>query len=168
MLSWHVARTEHGRSFIAEEAIAGIGFEVFNPKTREERQWSRGRVHETVKPVISGYIFARFDFEIEGWQKINEQRGVVGLMLSNPEIPARISDKAMVPLFGMCVDGYVMKKEIKRFVFAVGDLVKVTKGPFASIPGRVVSVTAGKIRAELQLFGRTTSLEAAKDLFEFA
>ena len=165
MLNWHVARTEPMKSLVAERELVGAGFNVFLPKVREQKRWSRGRTHESIKPLVNGYLFVNFDIEIEGWQRVNEARGIVGLMYSAPETPARIPDLHMVPLLGMCVDGYVPVEEAKVFIFKVGAVVRVIEGPFRDFPGTVIQATADKIKVAVSVFGRDTPVEGLPSMF---
>lgn len=165
MLGWHVARTEPMKGFIAERQLTDNGFNVFYPKVKEEKRWSRGRTHESVKPLVAGYLFVNFDVDIEGWQKVNDARGIVGLMYSGPEIPARIPDSHMVPLLGMCVDGYVPKAEAQRFVFKVGSIARIINGPFESFSGPVMRASFDKIKVTISVFGRNTNVEGSPSMF---
>lgn len=165
MLGWHVARTEPMKGIIAEEALTKSGFNVFLPKVREEKRWSRGRVHESIKPLVNGYLFVNFDVMVEGWQTINDARGIVGLMYSGLEIPARIPDSHMIPLLGMCVDGYVPKAEAQRFVFKVGSIAKLIEGPFETFSGEVKQSANDKIKIAINVFGRETMVEGSPSMF---
>lgn len=166
MQSWHVARTEPSRGLVAEQSIAADGFQVFFPKTREQRRWSRGRTNEVIKPLVNGYIFVYFDEDDYGWQKINDANGVAGLIYSAPEKPARIPDKQLLPLFGMCEDGFVPVAKAKQFVFALGSIAKVIDGPFANFIGEVVGSTISAVTVEVSLFGRMTSVKGKPVMFE--
>lgn len=154
------------KGFIAERGLLEEGFSVFHPKVREEKRWSRGRTHESIKPLITGYMFVLFDSEVEGWQRINSVKGVIGLMYSAFEKPARVPDRAMLPLLGMCVDGYVPKAEAQRFIFKAGQAVRVVEGPFASFPGLVDRATASMVRVNVIIFGRSTPIEGEPAMFE--
>lgn len=191
MIGWHVARTEPARGLLAERSLVDEGFSVFYPKVREERRWTRGRVMESVRALVPGYVFARFDVETEGWQRINDVPGVRELVYSDFEVPVTIPDAQMFPLLGVCNDGwesafeeyvevsdigpikrrrllggYVPSTKAKAFVFAVGQSVKVIEGPFAGFPGRVARATAREVRAMVVVFGRETPVEGKPAMFE--
>lgn len=166
MLGWHVARTEPMKGLIAESELIQDGFQVFYPKVREEKRWSRGRVHETIKPLIGGYLFVNFDMDVEGWQRVNSARGIIGLMYSGHEIPARIPDSHMLPLLSMCIDGYIPKQEAKRFIFKVGAIARIVSGPFETFSGPVKQATFDKIKVAINVFGRETMVEGSPVMFE--
>lgn len=187
MLAWHVARTEPMKGFLAERRLVDDGFDVFLPKVREEKRWSRGRTHETVKPLIGGYIFTRFDIDHDGWQRINDAAGVVGLEYVAPELPVSIPDQQMIPLLGMCpewqsqleeyedddgvvrkrlIGGYVPKDEVARFKFKVGQIVRVKEGPFENWTAKVTRATYDKVQVAVEIFGRDTPVEGGSTMFE--
>lgn len=166
MMNWHVARTEPSKGLLAEQSIKALAIEVFLPKTREERKWSRGRVNEVIKPLVNGYIFVNFDSNEDGWQKINDARGVAGLMYSAPERPARIPEKEMLPLFGMCEDGFVPLTKAKQFIFSLGMIAKVIEGPFAGFAGKVKEATTSNVLIEANIFGRLTPVKGKPVIFE--
>lgn len=166
MMHWHVARTEPSRGLLAEQSIKSLDIEVFLPKTREQRLWSRGRVNEVIKPLVNGYIFVNFDPVDYGWQKINDARGVVGLIYSAPECPARIPEKEMLPLLGMCEDGFVPVAKAKQFIFSLGSVAKIIEGPFAGFAGKVKEATTSNVLIEANIFGRLTPVKGKPVIFE--
>ncbi len=170
MLAWHVARTEPMKGFQAETSLLGRGFDVFLPKVREEKRWSRGRTHESIRPLVAGYLFINFDVDVDGWQRVNDARGVLGLMYSAPEVPVRIPDVQLLPLLGMCtkeVSGwFVPKAEANRFKFKVGQIVRVVDGPFAQFTAKVKAATFDKIKVDVFIFGRETPVEGDSTMFE--
>lgn len=160
LLSWYVAQTEPFRGILAEAEIKALGFEVFNPKIKTTRVWSRGRTTESVSHYIPGYIFTRFDIDEDtGWQRINDARGVKEFMWAAPETPARVRDSAMEPLMGLCVDGFLPGRLSGETLFKVGQVVKVKGGIFS---GPVTAVALKRLTVMMEIFGAKREIMLAK------
>lgn len=137
--------------------IDRLGFEVFNPKIRTQRELRRGRVVEGQRLYVPGYIFIRFDLEEDEWRPINWTPGIRGIMYAYDDVPAKVKDEALAPLLDLCAaDGFLYEVEADAALFKVGSHVKVTGGPFASFPGVVSAATLKRLEVLVTIFGRTT------------
>jgi len=158
MLAWHVAQTEAFKGRIAEEEVRNLGFEVFNPKIRNEHKNRRGLVRKTEAHYIPGYLFARFDVEEDHWERINTRRGIKQLMRMSSEKPATISDEALAPLLGICCEGYVIEAKADELIeFELEQTVKIQEGAFAGFPGIITAIDKKMLFLHVMIFGRPTS-----------
>lgn len=151
-VAWYVATTEAYKGRLAESELLALGFDVFFPKVKVTRQWSRNRTSTVIKPYIPGYIFTRFDIDFDEWEKINHTRGVKSLIYAAAETPVRVRDEALEPLLACCDHGFVREQEADEALFRVGMDVKVTQGPLIGLAGRVASVEVQRIQIVLTLF----------------
>lgn len=166
MLCWHVAFTEPFKGIIAECEIKNAGFGVFNPKVKTIRNYQKRRPVESIRPFVPGYIFARFDTDTDGWQRIAKLRGVKDFMYAAHEIPARVRDDQLLPLMAMCDGEYVIEEDADKFLFRVGGQAKVSTGPFEGLVGRVVRSGYDRIRVMIEVFGRMTPVDGKASDFE--
>lgn len=169
MLAWHVALIEPNRGLVAERAVSAAGFTVFNPKVVVVKQWSRGRVRQSVKPYVPGYMFVRFDVDIEGWQRINylPGSGVRSLMYAASECPAVVRDEALAPLLDLCADGYVVPEDVAdAALIRVGQTARIVQGPLAGFKGVVKLVVGQRISMLVEIFGRDTQVTLERDMYE--
>lgn len=190
ILSWHVAQTDPFMGAVAEKALAeqqvktNADWSIFNPRLREIRRYSRGRIKEVERPYLPGYIFIAFDVDGDDWPPINKTRGIKdnGLMLAAVSRPATIPTLVMEDLLGRCdveefpeADGtmtrrhYIHQEAADAYLFKVGSTVKVTEGPWAGLHGPVQWSSRERVKIMMSLFGsvrpvefRAKSLELAK------
>ena len=129
---WAVARTAAQREGFAAERIGEAGFEVFAPKI-PERVGSRWRV----APLFRGYIFARV---VDGrWHPIARAFGVLKLVKFG-DAPAHCPDAEIEALIARAdPDGVIRLPPptlpAPRRVFAAGEAVTVSDGPFRGFAG---------------------------------
>jgi transcription antitermination factor NusG len=166
LLSWHVAFTEPFKGEIAEREIAGAGFGVFNPKVKTIKTFQKRKPVESIRPFVPGYIFARFDTDDYGWQRIAKMRGIKDFMYAGPEKPARVRDDALLPLMSMCNDGFVIEEKADRFLFSLGSVAKAKSGPFEGIVGKVIRSSYERVQIMIEIFGRPTPVVGAAVDFE--
>lgn len=163
MLAWYVAITLQLSELIAEQNLRRQNFSPFLPRVRETRI-TRGREVTTVKPYIPGYIFVRFDREVDNWGRINSTRGVRSLMCNAPELPTRVRDKAMEAILERCEGQYVIAEEIDETLLPfipVGARVRALDGAFSGHVGKVILSYPERVTALFQIFGRPTRTELA-------
>lgn len=158
--TWHVVETKPGRYQLAEDFISRLDYQVFNPKIRIAKNWSRGRRRESVRQYIPGYLFVHFDLEVEGWQRINWSPGVRSLMYLGPELPATVPDAVVELILSNCELGtsYVKEQVCDRKLFVIGQTVRVLEGPFASFNGPVTMVERNRVTVLLSVFGRSNPI----------
>lgn len=167
--AWHIAETEPFRGILAEKEVVGFGYSVFNPKIKTVKNYPKKKPIEITKLLVSGYMFVQFDNEVDGWQRINDARGIKSLMYSSPECPARIPDKQLMPLVALCVGGYLNELDIPKaeeLLFEVGAWVKIVDGPFGGFQGTVQEVTREKVRVITSIFGRDTPVIGEPSMFK--
>lgn len=166
-VSWYVAQTEPFKGMVAEREIVGrLGLVVFNPKIRTVYRSLKKRDRETIRPYVPGYLFVQFDVCVEGWERINKQRGVRSLMYAASEVPARVKDEALLPLMAMCLDGFLIEEEADSFLFKVGSTARAMEGPFAGFSGKVERSSLERVTVMIDIFGRPVPVDGRPAMFE--
>src|ERR1700727_3876447 len=85
--SWYAVQVRAGLERALVKPIEDRGYEVFCPTYRRRQRWSdREKLLE--RPLFSGYLFCRFDFQAR-LPRLVETPGVIR-MLGRPDTPATI------------------------------------------------------------------------------
>ena len=126
-----------------------------------------GKKKSHMSNFMPGYIMLEVDFPELGWKdtcaKLYKIQGVTGFVgcISRKDRPIPIKkDEAMAIL---TKSGVIKgdKQVHVRQSFNVGDVVKISEGPFASFSGTIkeIDLEREKLRVEVQIFGRSTPVE---------
>lgn len=138
-MSWLVVHTKPRLEVEAHAQLARQGFEAYLPLLKVESV-KRGKFDEREVPLFPRYLFVRMpDLSLQSWAPIRYTRGVNRLVSFGPE-PARMDD---------AVIDWLKSHETGQSVqplFAPGQAVKVTQGPFAGLEG-IYQMTDGELRA---------------------
>lgn len=109
------------------------------------------------------YVFTRFDIQQSVWREAFEYAGVGGIMCHS-SMPIWMPDEAIQRVRER-TGTPITTTETLRYVFALGDAVVITNGPFASFPGIVEEAidmpiekldASTRIKVAVQIFGRAT------------
>lgn len=150
--SWNAAHVETRREVrSAKEIAAKYGCEAYVPHELviEVR---RGRKVDARRNLLPGYILVRSPREL-GRSSFTDIPGVNGMVMAGDYL-AVVSDVEVERL--RSIEQIVPAKPLPG-VFAVDDMVRVVKGPFAPFPGTVTDVlTRGRIVVDVWVFGRAT------------
>lgn len=178
-LSWHAAILEPYAGTLAERCLredrekGRVYFEdMFSPKVREIKLWSRGREVESVKPLFSGYLFLRFDMNEYGWPCINDVRGIKTIMYGGSDTPARIRDVSIDALKSVCsaerdehgvLHHYLRQQDADYALFEVGRKIVWTPS-WASGPvtAQIVWTQGDRLRVMFELLGAKRPVELLK------
>lgn len=128
----------------------------------------KGRLEQQQKQVsrmlYPGYIFVRiklFDengkFLEKPWYFIKSINGVINFLGGNNPIPLKDAEVAEIKAQAEQATGTVRPK----VVFNVGEMVKVTSGPFFGSIGKVEEINpeTSKLKVSVSMFGRYTPVE---------
>ena len=142
MQQWCVVHTQTYQEARAELNLRRQGFEVWLPLVRRAR-----RIDHVLAPLFPRYLFVRLDLSIQPWRAINGTFGVVRL-LCNRDTPLVVPGGLMEEIMRRRDESGTISLMPRRL--AVGDVVKVTMGPFADLEG-VFQTMSGRDRAILLL-----------------
>ena len=117
---------------------------------------------------LPGYLMIELDLPEIGWKAtcsaLRRIQGVTGFVGTDPSTrPKPISTAEARNLLQK--SGVIKgEKQVKiKQSYAVGDIVKITDGPFASFSGNIEEVNdeKDKLRVNVQIFGRATPVEVS-------
>ncbi len=116
--------------------------------------------------LLPGYIMLEMDLPQLGWKvacsKVRAIQGVNGFVGTGAsERPRPISAAEAKTIFQQT--GEIKGERVARVKqsFEIGEKVKISEGPFSTFSGTIeeISTEKGKIRVNVQIFGRTTPVE---------
>lgn len=132
--------------------------EVIVP-TREVVEIKGGKKVRTTKRLYPGYVLVNMVLNQETMFLVNSVQSVIKFLGGGTE-PQPLRQDEINKILGVAeeVEEEGPKEEIP---FHVGQVVEVTEGPFSDFSGTVEEVIPekGKVRVQVSLFGRPTSVE---------
>jgi transcription termination/antitermination protein NusG len=130
--------------------------EVLVP-TQDVMEIKNGQRVTVTRRMYPGYVLVRMVLNDETMHTINNIQGVIKFVGSGQE-PQPLREEEMNKILGVEVAGGEEEEDVP---FHTGQVVEITAGPFTEFSGTVQEVFAdkGKVKVEVSLFGRPTSVE---------
>ncbi len=131
--------------------------EVLVP-TQEVVEIRNGKRVTVTKRLYPGYVLVHMDLNERTIHTINNIQGVIKFVGSG-KAPQPLREDEMNKILGVEVEKEEEAHE--EIPFHVGQVVEVMQGPFTDFSGTIQEVYAdkGKVKVEVSLFGRPTSVE---------
>lgn len=131
-------------------------FEVIVP-TEKKIKVKSGRRTSVEEKIYPGYVLVRMVMSDDSWYVVRNTPRVTGFVGTDNTKPTPLSEEEVQNLLSR------MGKEESKFNvdLKVGDLVKVTDGPFKDYDGKISEVDEerGRIKVMVPIFGRETAIE---------
>jgi transcriptional antiterminator NusG len=139
------------------EASEGEIRDVLVP-TQEVVEIRNGKRVTVTKRLYPGYVLVHMALNERTIHVINNIQGVIKFVGSG-KTPQPLREEEMNKILGVEVE--VEDETHEEIPFHVSQVVEVTKGPFTDFSGTVQEVypDKGKVKVEVSLFGRPTSVE---------
>ncbi|PID59728.1 MAG: transcription termination/antitermination protein NusG [Gammaproteobacteria bacterium] len=127
--------------------------------TEEVVEIRGGQKRRSERKFFPGYVLVRMEMDDETWHLVKEVPRVLGFIGGTADRPAPISDKEADAILQRMQEG--VEKPRPKVLFDVGEVVRVTDGPFNDFNGVVEEVNFEKARllVAVQIFGRSTPVE---------
>ena len=136
-------------------------FSVVVP-TEEEIEIKDGQRKSVQRKIFPGYILVQMAMDDESWYVVRNTPGVTGFVSAEDERERRPKP---VPLEAKEVDA-IMARMVSptprvKVGLTVGQMVRITSGPFAEFMGSIdhMDEDKGKVRVLVSFFGRETPVE---------
>lgn len=186
--AWHVVHVAGGSDRHAIDFLEGRGLVVYYPQMRAMRPLPRKQLSRKQRasgiavmrphlgPLFPRYLFVRFDMGREGWRTLFDFAGIGGLVCAG-DLPVRVPDALVDSLRAREIDGAVPGATPLRWIFALGETVTISDGPFAGFAAEVarlpdVAVEAidadTRIRVAVNILGGVTPVDLAVGQIEKA
>jgi len=159
---WFVIYTQPRGEGRAVVHLRRQGYTAFCPHVRKTARHAR-KTRTSLLSLFPNYLFIRLDMSRDLWRSINGTMGVIQLVTSG-EVPQPVPDGIVELLrekFGPdgVAEGSVPLKQ--------GQAVKITRGPFADLIGRLERLgSENRVIVLLELLGRAVSVALRTDVLE--
>ncbi|MEE9320981.1 MAG: transcription termination/antitermination protein NusG [Granulosicoccus sp.] len=166
-MRWYVVQAFSGYEGVVKRSLAerieraGLAEkfgEILVP-TEEVVEIRNGQKRRSERKFFPGYVLVRMELEDETWHLVKDVPKVLGFIGGTADKPAPISDKEAEDILQRMQEG--VEKPRPKVLFDVGEVVRVTDGPFNDFNGVVEEVNFDKNRllVAVQIFGRSTPVE---------
>lgn len=142
----------------AKQANLDHLFEEVVVPTEEVVEVRRGRKVQAERKFLPGYVLVKMQMTDAAFLLIKNTPKVTGFLGSDNKAIPISDDEAARMLHQVKTDG---ERPRPTVTFEVGELVKVSDGPFASFSGKVEEVDEERTRLKVavSIFGRETPVE---------
>lgn len=126
--------------------------------TQEVLEIRNGKRVTVTRRLYPGYVLVHMVLNQRTSHAINNIQGVIKFVGSGKS-PQPLREEEINKILGVEIESEEKKQE--EIPFHIGQVVEVTKGPFTDFSGTVQEVypDKGKVKVEVSLFGRPTSVE---------
>ena len=162
---WYIVHTYSGfekkvAQAIGEQAERSMPnlFEKILVPTEEVVEMRRGQKISSERKFFPGYVLIKMVMTNESWHLVKNTSKVTGFLGAAGE-PTPISQTEAERILRQVQEGVERPKPL--IAFEVGEMVRVSDGPFSSFNGMVEEVDEDKARVKVSvsIFGRATPVE---------
>jgi transcriptional antiterminator NusG len=134
--------------------------------TEEVVEIKAGQKRRSERKFFPGYVLVQMDMSDETWHLVKNVPRVMGFIGVSGTKPTPISDREAEQILGRMREG--AEKPRPKVLFEVGEVVRVTDGPFTDFNGVVeeVNYEKSRLRVAVLIFGRSTPVELEFDQVE--
>ncbi|MDM8542232.1 transcription termination/antitermination protein NusG [Desulfococcaceae bacterium HSG7] len=163
---WYIVHVysgfEHKVKAALEERMAASSSsdkfgEIIVP-TEQVVELVKGKRKESSRKFYPGYILVNLHLNNETWHIVNSTAKVTGF-LGGHEKPTPLTEQEASQILDRMEAGKLKPKP--KYLFEIGDEIRVIDGPFTNFNGVVdeVNPEKGKVRVLVSIFGRSTPVE---------
>jgi transcriptional antiterminator NusG len=148
-----------------EERITRMGmqdkFDQILVPTEEVVEMREGTQRKSDRKFFPGYVLVQMEMDDDSWHLVKDVPKVLGFIGGTTERPAPITEKEANEILHRVEEG--AEKPRPKVLFEVGELIRITDGPFNDFNGVVeeVDYEKSRVRVEVTIFGRSTPVELA-------
>ena len=163
---WYIVHTYSGFEKKVAQAIGEQAdrkgmpdlFDQILVPTEEVVEMRRGQKVASERKFFPGYVLIKMAMTNESWHLVKNTSKVTGFLGTANE-PVPISEAEANRILRQVQDGIERPKP--SITFDVGEMVRVSDGPFSSFNGMVEEVDEDKarIKVSVSIFGRATPVE---------
>ncbi|NLM25349.1 MAG: transcription termination/antitermination protein NusG [Firmicutes bacterium] len=130
-------------------------FRVVVP-TEEVVEYKDNKKKVTPKKIFPGYVLVEMIVTDDSWYVVRNTPGVTGFVGSGVK-PIPLEDDEILKI----LESMGIEKPRPRVDIEVGEIVRVTSGPFVDFSGPVedINLDKGKLTVKVSMFGRETPVE---------
>lgn len=156
---WYVVNTQARREGVAASNLRRQGYDIFLPVISKTVRHARS-VRHVLEAYFPGYLFVRFDIDIQRWRPIENSIGVLRLIKAGTKPTAAPMGLVESLIERSGPDG-LLRLESENL--QPGQIIRITHGPFADSLA-VVDRASGeeRVRVLLTLLGQATAVSLAR------
>lgn len=134
--------------------------------TEEVVELRGGQKRKSERKFFPGYVLVEMVMDEQTWHLVRSIPKVLGFIGGTSDKPAPITAKEAEIILQRMQDS--SEKPKPKVLFEVGEVVRVTDGPFADFNGVVeeVNYEKSRLRVAVMIFGRSTPVELQFDQVE--
>ena len=164
---WYVLRAISGKEAKVKEILdaqirnTSLGDSVFQVVIPTETVYTTTKAGKKVqkeRTLMSGYVFIQADFNGDSMTVVQTTTNVTDFLRERggEKKPVTLRQAEIDQLLGVADENPVVTEQ-----FNVGEVVKITYGPFTSMKGTIEEVNAEKqrLKVNVSIFGRETPVE---------
>ena len=164
---WYVLRAISGKEAKVKEILdaqirnTSLGDSVFQVVIPTETVYTTTKAGKKVqkeRTLMSGYVFIQADFKGDSMTVVQTTTNVIDFLRERggEKKPVTLRQAEIDQLLGVADEHPVVTEQ-----FNVGEVVKITYGPFTSMKGTIEEVNAEKqrLKVNVSIFGRETPVE---------
>lgn len=127
--------------------------------TEEVVEIRDGQKRRSERKFFPGYVLVQMEMNDDTWHLVREVPRVMGFIGGTSDRPAPISEREAEAILNRVREG--VEKPKPKILFEVGEVVRVTEGPFTDFNGVVeeVNYEKSRLRVAVLIFGRSTPVE---------
>lgn len=127
--------------------------------TEEVVEMKEGQQRRSERKFFPGYVLVQMELTDDTWHLVKEVPRVMGFIGPSRGRPTPISDAEADQILNRMREG--VEKPRPKVLFEVGEVVRVTDGPFNDFNGVVeeVNYEKSRLRVAVLIFGRSTPVE---------
>lgn len=127
--------------------------------TEEVVEIREGQKRRSERKFFPGYVLVQMEMNDATWHLVREVPRVMGFIGGSSDRPAPISEREADAILNRVKEG--AEKPRPKVLFEVGEVVRVTEGPFTDFNGVVeeVNYEKSRLRVAVLIFGRSTPVE---------
>jgi len=143
---------------IARSEVASQFGQVMVP-VEEVVEIKNGQKSMSERKFFPGYVLVEMEMTDDSWHLVKSTPKVTGFIGGTAMRPAPISQKEVDTILNQVQTGG--EKPKPKFLFEVGEAVRVKDGPFSDFMGNVedVNYEKSKLHVSVMIFGRATPVE---------
>ena len=126
--------------------------------TEQVVEMIKGTKKTSSRKFFPGYILLNVELTDETWHTVRDTPKVSGFV-GNDLHPEPLSDAEAMKIISRIRDG--AEKPKPKVIYEIGDVIRVTDGPFSNFQGVVEEVypDKGRVKVLVSIFGRETPVE---------
>ena len=129
--------------------------------TQEVVELRNGKRVTVTRRLYPGYVLVKMQYNQRTAHLVNNIQGVIKFLGTGSE-PQPLHDEDLSKIFGgPATTEEAAEEPVEQIPFTIGQVVEVIEGPFNDFSGTVQEIypDKGKVKVEVSLFGRPTSIE---------